>query len=489
MKLKSRYLLLIALILFAIGWKWSSLNLDKIYSYQADWCFKNNNLQKAQLYYEKAFQKGLDNQQAKEKYINSIINSPLSIEAQEKLFVYLQNFGNDDVLSYKIKSFLQDIRREIYNKYYDNYIIYAVYNQKIMRWGSFPITYSIEKVNEIPVYYYDEFNNAFETWAKALDNKNMFRQVNSDGNIKIKFAKLATQEDGQKYVVAYTVPFVDQDKLEKMEITFGISDDEKKLLTKEQVYNIALHEICHALGFMGHSQSNDDIMYLSRNSNPEMDKTRAVLSDTDINTIRLLYKIKPSITNVENPFAEYIPYIALGSDLDVTTEKIKEAKNYINKASNLSAGYIDLAEGYVAINDYSKALKYLSIALDRAESREVEGMIYFNLAVVNFYMDKFNEAKDCIKKSMYIKETNEKKYLLAEIYLKEGNSQEAINIYKNLIANEPENIEYVISLVNIYVIQKDYLQARKVLKTFFEANPNEKNNSRLNPYGILKLGL
>ena len=53
----------------------------------------------------------------------------------------------------------------------------------------------------------------------------------------------------------------------------------------------------------------------------------------------------------------------------------------------------------------------------------------------------------------------------------------------------PKNIEYTIALANIYIRKHEYMNARKVLKAYFQANPEDKGNPRLAPYGIVRLGL
>ena len=70
-------------------------HLDEIYAKCADYYFKKNNIEKAQSYYEKAFGLGFDALKQRERYVNSIINSPLNIEAQEKLIKFLENPKDD----------------------------------------------------------------------------------------------------------------------------------------------------------------------------------------------------------------------------------------------------------------------------------------------------------------------------------------------------------------------------------------------------------
>lgn len=489
MKNKSLWILLSLVVIISLGLNYINNHLVDIMAIRADYYFKKNDIENAQKYFEKAFELGLDKTKQRDIYANSIINSPLTTEAQEKLIRFLNN-PKDDIARIKVKYFLYDIKREIYKKYPHNYITNAVYNQKIMHWGKLPITYGIEQTEEIPKYFKQEIENAFTEWERATEHQILFEEADKNPDIIIKFnAHNPADSEDKKYVVAYTVPILNINNLKQMEIEFYLKDSTGKDFSKNQVYNTALHEIVHALGLMGHSNNKEDIMYLTKDSASVINDIREELSEADINTVKLLYKLKPQITNAEELKYDYIPFLVLGNNKEINNEKIKEAKNYIQKASQLPAGYIDLAEGYVATKDYKRAIKSLEKALKLADTEEIKGMIYFNLAVTNFYTDNLEKAREYLLYSMRIKDTDEKHYLLGEIYVKEGFPEKAIPEYRSLIKKNPKNIEYTIALTNIHIINHEYLKARSVLKNFIKNNPAERNNPRLEPYGILKKGL
>ena len=489
MKNKSFLVIAIWAVVALLGFNYANNHLDDIMAMRADYYFKKNDIENSQKYFEKAFELGLNNTKQRDIYVNSIINSPLTTDAQEKLVKFLKN-PKDDVANVKVKYFLSDLKREIHRKYPYNYITNSVYNQKIMHWGKLPIKYSFDRGENAPAYFSIEIENAFTEWEKATGHQILFEKDDKNPNIIIKFdSHNPADAENKKYVVAYTTPILNLSNLERMEIIFYLKDPSGNYFSKNQVYNTALHEIVHALGFMGHSDDKDDIMYLTKDSMSVLNDTREDLSESDINTVKLLYKIKPQITNSEDLKYDYIPYLVLGNAKDVTNEKIKEAKTYIKKASQLPAGYIDLAEGYVAIKDYPRAIKSLEKALKLADTEDIRSMIYFNLAVTNFYVDNLEKSREYLTLSIRINDSDEKQYLLGEIYVREGSTNKAIDIYKTLISKYPQNIEYIIALTNIYVLNHDYLKARNVLKNYIKNNPAEKNNSRLEPYGILKLGL
>lgn len=489
MKNKSVWILWFLLLVFVCAYNYFSTHIAEINAFRADYYFKHNKVELAQKYYEKAFEKGFSKPKQREIYINSIINSPLTIEAQEKIIDFLK-YQKDDVARVKAKYFLYDIKREIHRSYPDNYISNAVYNQKIMRWGKLPITYSFIKNDNVPSYFVREIENAFTEWERATEQQIYFIEDNKNANILINFEEDAQiKENSSKYIVAYTTPNIETNELKNIEIIFYLKDFEGKYFTKTQVYNTALHEIVHALGFMGHSSDNENIMYLTKDSVSEKNNVRETITEADINTVKLLYKIKPEITNVEKPTGTYISSLVLGSQKDINRQKFKEAKDYVKNAPNLSAGYIDLAESYLVAKDYKNAIKYLNKALILATTDELKGMVYQNLAITYFYSDSLDKAKQNLLLSMNIEDTLEKHYLLAEIYVREGRQKEAIKEYTYLIGKDSDNIEYVISLANIYVIEHKYFKARKVLKDFVDKNPVEKNNKRLKAYGVLMLFL
>ena len=448
---------------------------EQVMSVMADYYFHKNDTSNAIKYYENSFELGNNSKKARDTYVNIIINSPLDTDMQDRLVKFVK-LGINDEAQYKAEQFLYDIRREIHRKYPDNYITQAVHNQKVVRWSKNPITYGYTNIEIAPDYYKKEIESAINEWEKASDHAILFSEAKDNPSILIRFnsANPADEED-KKYVVAYTTPSIHANKLNNMIIDFYVKDPAGNDYTPNQVYNTALHELVHALGFMGHSNSVENVMYLTRTLRDVAKDTRAEITKADINTLMLLYVLKPDIT--------------VGSEKEVNNAKIKEAKIYIKKASKLPSGYMDLAEGYVAAKDYKKAVKCLEKALTFAETNDVIGMVYYNLAVTYYYMADYDNALDYVAKSMKIRDSEDCHQLLAEIYTADGSKIRAINEYEKLIKANPNNIEYTIALANIYVRSYKYLAARKVLKNYIKRNPSERNNIRFAPYGIIKFAL
>lgn len=459
-------------------------NAGDVFAKIGNYYYGKNNVEKAQAFYEKSFSLGYNDLETRERYVNSIINSPLTLESQQKL-IGLAEGKNVDGASVKAKQFLYDLKREIHRKYPLNYIKQAPYNQKIIRWSKLPITYTFKSVAGVPEEYIEEIRNAFLMWEKS--GPVMFNEVsNSNANIVIDFVgnKAEDLDYGRKYVVAYTTPSISLSSLENMNIKFYLQDPEGNSFSRNQIYNTALHEIFHALGFMGHSYDHGNIMYLAKNNKTLVEDARQVLTEADISTLTLLYKIKPDITNNGDLKSEYQPYLVLGDDEEVNYSKAKEAKHYIYQAPTLPGGYIDLAESLVAQKKYAQAIRALEKALSLADTDDIRYIVYYNLAVSYYYINHTEMALDYASKAIRIKDSEELHFLLAEVYLKTDRSK-AIKEYEYLIKISPANIDYAINLTNIYIKDHDYISARKVLKEYLRKNPTQKTNSRLSPYRLL----
>ena len=479
---KFRIIFYSLLAMLLIGALYFHANIANIYAQIGNYYYSHNDVHKAQKYCEKAFFLGNNDSDLREVYVNSIINSPLTVDSQEKL-VKIAEDAILDSASVKAKYFLYDLRREVHRNYPLNYIRQAPYNQKIVRWSKLPITYCFKNSQIAPQDYITEIKDAFDCWEKLTPI--MFAESNSkDANIVIEFLQNKTNdlEYGRKYVVAYTTPDINVNKLERMNIKFFIQAPDGEKFSANQIYNTALHEIFHALGFMGHSYDSENIMYLAKDNKTIVDDTRLELTEADISTLKLLYKIKPDITNQGDMKNEYVPYLVLGDDEDISISKAREAKHYIYQAPTLPGGYIDLAESFVAQKKYPEAIKALEKALSLADNNDVRYIVYYNLAVSYYYIDHLEMSLEYLDKAKEIKDTEELHFLLAEAYAK-MDIEKAIKEYKFLINLNADNSDYVIRLANIYIKRHDYLNARKIVKTYLKRHPNEK--SKFSAYGVL----
>ncbi len=449
--------------------------------------YKKGNYAKAQEYYEKSYELGNKDTNFRKAYVNTLVNSPLTIDAQEKIVRFAEGEIQDSA-SESAKYFLRNLKKEIHNKYPNNYVKQAPLNNKIMHWGKMPITYTIKKTKNTPEELVEAVNDSFDTLERVSSVRIRFKRVytgNADISVTFNDKKTQNAEFGQKYVIATTTPYFNNNKLEKMTIDFGIYNLDGNIFSPNQMYNTALHEVFHALGFMGHCFEKENIMYISKDNSSNSNDERKELSEADKLTLELFYKIKPDITNANELQYEYIPYLIIGDENEITKNKANEAKRYINKAPTVPAGYIDMAQSLLNQQKYAAAIANLEKALRLANDKETKYMVYFNLAIAHYYDGNYELSHIFIEKAQEYKTEDELKVLDAEVYIKEGNLEKGIKIYTELAAKDPNNRNYVIALANTYIKNKNYFKARKILKTYIKNNPQEKNNKQIKGYGIL----
>lgn len=459
-----------------------------IYAKLGDYYTRKDNYSSAQKYYKKAYSLGYHNEKFRENYVNLLINSPLTLDAQERL-VEIAEDKNNDIASESARYFLYNLKREIHNKYPDNYIQQAAYNQKIIHWGKIPITYSIKQTKNVPAEIVTAVNDAFDSWERASSARIRFERVAVKPDIIVSFTDYTIKmpKPGEKYVIAYTLPETASNKLNRMNMVLNLTNIDGEKFTPNQIYNTALHEVFHALGFMGHSFEKDNIMYMSQGGEVLVNDERRQISDADKLTLELFYKIRPDITNANALNYDYIPYPVIGDNAEVNYAKADEAKKYISKAPKVPSGYIDLAQAQINQKDFEGAIENLRIALSLSQNDETKYLSLYNLAIATYLDKDYEFAEMYVKKAMELKDENDLHVLLAEILRGKNDKNGVIREYTYLISRDPDNIEYTVNLVNMYIIKHDYLKARKVLKNYIKRNPHQKANPRFKPCRILLL--
>lgn len=392
-------------------------------------------------------------------------------------------------------------RSQIFFNTGTNYIEQAPSDHKILRWDvtKFPLKIYIKNnSSSAPQYYQDAIQKAFLQWQASTKKLISFKFINNerDANIVVSInpstdIKKCEQEDC-KYTVAYTTPTINGDFLKKMDILFYDSNNLGQPFSQREIYNTALHEIGHALGIMGHSYNKDDIMYLETNQDSYFDKFRSdfqLISQTDLNTINLLYKLVPDITNTSlsefDTSHKFFAPIILGSEEQINSRKMLEAQNYINSAPNLPNGYIDLAAAYMEIKQYNNAIESLNKALSLCSNDNERFMVYYNLSVTYMRIKDWKTALQYANTAKQLSTESNIDGLIAMINYNLGNKELAKKSYIEAIEKNPDNIIDSYNLATIYVKEFNLVQAGKVLNNLIKANPDAKHDPRIKIYSIL----
>lgn len=434
-------------------------------------------------------------------FAQSLLKLKPDLRVQEELY-NLSQMNIPDSADLIAKRQISKWQSQILANYFGSYIEQAPFNGQILRWDAktFPLKvyFQNDSQTSVPQYYYDSINNAFLQWQKASRSLVKFATVNNlkDAQIIVKFIPVSqagkcNQQDC-KYVVAYTMPDIEGDMLKKMEIIFYSTDNLGNPFSSKAIYNTSVHEIGHALGIMGHSYNERDIMYMQTGIENKFSDLRSdfqSISTGDIKTLELLYKIVPQITNTaKNEYdvsGQFFAPIILGSNKQINSRKILEAKNYIKQAPNLPNGYIDLSAAYAQEKEYTLAVQSLDDALKMASSDSEKFVIYYNYAILYMNMKDFDSALEYAQKAKQIQGSDDIDGLIAAINFNKGNKDFAKKMYIESFEKNPSNILDAVNLARIYLREFNFVQAGKTLNKLIETNPQAKSDSRLKPFAVI----
>lgn len=352
-------------------------------------------------------------------YVLALSKSKPTYSVQKKLYEIGSSKIDDEAKKYARYQAVS-LRHKLLEGYEDNYIFNAAEGDDIVRWDikSFPLKVYFENSDSVPRYYKSNIDKALQQWT-VRTNFISFQETSdkNEANIIIKFSDLPKDVcNGNfcRYSVAYTEPVVSgKGMLKCMNLTFYKTNPMYKNFSALEIYNTALHELGHTLGILGHSDSVNDIMYASNENNQNYSLLRAAsqnLSSRDLNTLVLLYRMAPTISNVKDLSSEsfYYPPLILGSNDARLQKKLEEFKKYIRDYPNFASGYINISSVYVDLGDFDSALAALDNAIIHVKNDDERFLVNYNKAIIYYNkQDRANALKyatiaKSIKSDQYI---------------------------------------------------------------------------------------
>lgn len=394
---------------------------------QGKTALKKQDYVKAHKNLKNAYNFNKNNKDYRYYYVQTLLNLSPSITVQKEIFEIASSTNNDsaqDLAENKVNEWRNNVMRNIG----DNYIEQAPMDKGIMRWDSekFPLKITVidnSGIN-IPDYYNQEIYKAFNQWEVSTQFLKFANTSNSaDANIIVKIKPLpddVCSGDVCRYVVGYTTPDFKGNILNKMTIVLYAKDPHGNFFSDKELYNTALHEIGHALGIMGHSYSSEDLMYMSSDNSSFYTPYRSsfqYLSSQDINTIKLLYKLIPTITNSEKINTKGLVYapIILGTSKDISSRKLKEAQNYVKQAPDMSGGYVDMGIAYAELNKTNDAIKAMQKAYELSKTDNERYTSLYNLSAIYMNAGELEKALTYANEAKKIMNTDEIKDLITNI--------------------------------------------------------------------------
>ena len=332
-------------------------------------------------------------------YVMALSKAEPKYSVQKKLYEMSESKIDDEASRYA-KVQVRRLRYKLLGGLEFNYIHNALMGNDILRWDikSFPLRVYFENPESVPRYYIDSIEKAMMLWSNStnfvkftrVDDKN-----NSDIYIKFKDNKKECEGEQCRFVTAYTEPNISDKVLKQMTLTFYKTNPLNKGFTQGEIYNTALHELGHTLGIMGHSDNPRDLMFsMSDSANNKYYPFAQSMSKRDLQTLVLLYRLKPTISNVKGLEGEsfYYPQLIIGNDDVRLQKKLEEYKSYINEYPEMASGYVNLASIYGDMGDFESVLQTLDKAETYAQTVDEKYIVNYNRAVTYYNLQHYEKA-------------------------------------------------------------------------------------------------
>ncbi|MBR5933103.1 MAG: tetratricopeptide repeat protein [Treponema sp.] len=147
------------------------------------------------------------------------------------------------------------------------------------------------------------------------------------------------------------------------------------------------------------------------------------------------------------------------------------------KTVNLYSEYYNLAEEYVKLENYSKAIDLYKMAMN---DKSIHNVAYYKLGKCYALKKDYDEAEKIFRNILkYDPDNVAIKSSLAYLTAMKGDSKKAGNIYKNLVIENPDNAELLINYISVLIIQKDYETAKINLEYLEKKFPNTEQLPKL----------
>lgn len=238
----------------------------------------------------------------------------------------------------------------------EDYLDNATEGGRRVRWAlsKLPIKVYIEEaplgIRNFQPGFVAQVRRGLDVWCATLENQLSYTQITNKEQADIRVSWVNnidsqgySEEGRTAYTAGLMTPHYQGDRIDYMDVKIATFDIFGKPQNSEQIHAVAIHELGHSLGLMGHSDQPGDIMY---------SENRSVIKPSlrDVVTIRRLYALAADIYNLPADQRELNPERAqeLASAGDKALEKLAREV----EQSGTPLNYMNLGVGY-----YQKALQ------------------------------------------------------------------------------------------------------------------------------------
>ncbi len=428
--------------------------------------------------------------------VEALSKLPPTYENQKALYEISQ-YDDFDTATERAEQALSMIRQNLNNEIGSNYTDNVLYEEHLIRWNNIePITYSISYDGNTQQEYIDAVKEAFQNWQNASNGEISFRDTpgNTNANIAVTFTNSLKGNTPilDKKQSGSSIPSINNNMLAKVDIYIKPTDETGLNIDRAEVFNIAQHEIGHALGLWGHSADAGDVM--SYEGDYSGNHTPKMITARDINTLKAVYRMKPDI--IDKPLAEeqlanlYFHNILTSYAGENFEKEIQRTVSLLRQDRRNIAAWVDLAITYGFLRDYERSNYILENVLPLVDTDfHNQFVVLYNMSA-NFYkMKDYYNARKYLDLSVQLEDDFDTQLLDAFINVKEynktNNKLKLETAEKKLLILQkryPDNIEVALKLVEIYFKKEDQKAQDETIKKLIENNPKAVYDRRVARY-------
>ena len=412
---------------------------------------------------------------------------PPTYENQKKLYDITQ-LEDCDQASELAEAALLTMRNDLESQVGSNYADNILYDDQLIRWNnSRPITYSIN--GAVPEEYIDTVRNAFMDWQTATNGEISFKETmgNKNANIIVNFVNdISSYGVFDPVAVAKTIPAINNETLNRMDIYIKKTNSRGEQYNTDQLMTVALHEIGHALGLGGHSAYEDDVMYYTGDNITDETGMKNI-TDRDLNTLRLLYRMVPDVIDTPIPASEYnnllYHYVITsypGENFEMETRRLLNQLQ--NDRKNVII-WVDLAINYAYKKNYYRSNYILDNVIPLVQNDlPNQHVVLYNLAANYYKLKDYDKSTNYLMMAEHIKQDFDTKLLETFLDVRYGRLDTAKEKLNVILRQYPDNVDVALKLAEVYHIEKNKKMENQVIDDFLKKNPKAIKDRRIQKY-------
>ena len=406
----------------------------------------------------------------------------------QKLLYDISQLEDCDEASQLADDVLANMRGQLMQQAGSNYSDNILFDDRLIRWNnSKPITYSING-NNVPQEYIDVVKEAFMQWQTVTNGEINFNESgNPNANINVSFVdSILDSASYDPNMIGKTDPIVDRnDVLQNMKVSIKKRDAHGNDYNVDQLYTLALHEIGHALGLGAHSSDPNDIMYYTGDRMEE--GYRKDITDRDLNTLRLLYRMVPDVIDVPIPESEYDNLIYHEAVTAYPGENFeREIQRLLNELQNDRKNiitWVDLAINYAYKKQYARSNYILDNVIPLVSTDlPNQQVVLYNLAANYYKLREYDTSSRYLNMAEGIKSDFDTQLLGTFLDVRQGRIDIAKTKLETILKKYPDNVDVALKLAEVYHIKKDTQNEQKVIEDFVRRNPQAAKDRRIRKY-------